>query len=194
MFPHVLTITGLLQFLEQKNCHSWQTSGTFSETLRNLLTETLPAHSKVLIEMKTKVFSLLYLAFWRCQFCNSSLWKDFFSEHFESWTVYLSCDLAFQPTDCLTGWMYKDFRCGYKCWVWHLEINFPTPMLLKRDHLKIQRKRTQKRKHYALQYQIIFLRHSHLYTTHTSLSSHSLQGLSSTLVSMLTPPTEAFQS
>lgn len=64
--------------------------------------------------------------------------------------------LAYPPIDCLTGWMHKGFRCGYKFQVWHLEINIPMSRLLKMDLLKIQRKkkkRTQKGTHYALQYQ-----------------------------------------
>jgi len=41
---------------------------------------------------------------------------------------------------------------------------------------------------------IVFLRLSRLYKPYATLSSHSPQGLSSTLDFMLTPPAEEFQS
>lgn len=106
--------------------------------------------------------------------------------------------LAYPPIDCLTGWMHKGFRCGYKFQVWHLEINIPMSRLLKMDLLKIQRKKKKKNTEgntlcSAISEDIVFLRYSHLYKTYAYLSSHSVQGLSSTLVFMLTPPTEEFQ-
>lgn len=60
--------------------------------------------------------------------------------------------LAYPPIDCLTGWMHKGFRCGYKFQVWHLEINIPMSRLLKMDLLKIQRKKKKehRREHIML--------------------------------------------